>query len=366
MHFYDWVIIQEVSQMHKAKFVIETVTPLFIGGADQYDIKNEGLRVPSLRGAMRWWYRALLGSRINDIKEIYKNESEMFGSTDKKSTIIVRVSPSTGLKEGSYQKQWNYNIDYLFFSFRKTKSNPARPYYDEKSKFTIELLSRDKDSLEKASYLLWLLAHLGSIGSRSRRGAGSLNILSVNDEFSKPSNVEFFNKANSWKEYCQFMSKNLKNISDHFLKGFTDTGTDQFAILNSRTAEIYIKRSDYTKWLDALNDASMWLKEQRMNLKNRNPSNDLRPFLGLPMKKIKACSDSNKVERRSSPIWIAVARSESGKCFLRMCIFKSQFLPNFSGRFTDDRRTFQVNASYEQVLSKVLRSLEQEWEKVIW
>ena len=33
---------------------VDTITPLFIAGADQRNIENEGLRAPSLRGAMRW------------------------------------------------------------------------------------------------------------------------------------------------------------------------------------------------------------------------------------------------------------------------------------------------------------------------
>ncbi|MCD6363255.1 MAG: type III-B CRISPR module RAMP protein Cmr1, partial [Synergistetes bacterium] len=47
--------------MHKVSLEVETVTPLFIAGADQRNIGNEGLRPPSLRGLLRWWFRAALG-----------------------------------------------------------------------------------------------------------------------------------------------------------------------------------------------------------------------------------------------------------------------------------------------------------------
>ena len=39
--------------MHSVTLEVETITPLFIAGADQRNIENEGLRAPSLRGLLR-------------------------------------------------------------------------------------------------------------------------------------------------------------------------------------------------------------------------------------------------------------------------------------------------------------------------
>lgn len=46
--------------MQEATFDLQTVTPLFLAGADQ--TQAEFLRAPSLRGAMRYWLRALVGT----------------------------------------------------------------------------------------------------------------------------------------------------------------------------------------------------------------------------------------------------------------------------------------------------------------
>lgn len=41
----------------------EIITPMFLGGADNSPDAEPELRPPSIRGAMRWWFRTYL-SRI--------------------------------------------------------------------------------------------------------------------------------------------------------------------------------------------------------------------------------------------------------------------------------------------------------------
>jgi len=44
--------------MKKLSFMLETITPLFLSGNDQTTVE---LRAASIRGHLRYWYRALLG-----------------------------------------------------------------------------------------------------------------------------------------------------------------------------------------------------------------------------------------------------------------------------------------------------------------
>jgi len=44
--------------MKKLIFTLETITPLFLSGTDQSVVE---LRAASIRGHLRYWYRALLG-----------------------------------------------------------------------------------------------------------------------------------------------------------------------------------------------------------------------------------------------------------------------------------------------------------------
>ena len=42
--------------MDRAEITFKTVPPLLLAGADQ---KKAEMRVPSIRGQLRWWFRAL-------------------------------------------------------------------------------------------------------------------------------------------------------------------------------------------------------------------------------------------------------------------------------------------------------------------
>ncbi|MFH0988531.1 MAG: type III-B CRISPR module RAMP protein Cmr1 [bacterium] len=41
----------------KVTFKCEVITPMFLGGADP---DKPELRPPSIRGAMRWWFRTMI------------------------------------------------------------------------------------------------------------------------------------------------------------------------------------------------------------------------------------------------------------------------------------------------------------------
>ncbi len=49
-----------MSETPSLTVTLETVTPLFLGGADPRGAPE--LRAPSFRGAMRYWLRAALGT----------------------------------------------------------------------------------------------------------------------------------------------------------------------------------------------------------------------------------------------------------------------------------------------------------------
>ena len=77
--------------MQLQTFDVEIVTPCFLGGArDQAEWRGA-----SIRGQLRWWFRAVAGARFaGDLDKVREAEEEIFGSTRKSSA--VRVSPSRG------------------------------------------------------------------------------------------------------------------------------------------------------------------------------------------------------------------------------------------------------------------------------
>jgi CRISPR-associated protein Cmr1 len=73
----------------KLTVTLETVTPLFLGGAEQ----QPELRPASFRGALRFWLRALLGAHIGDnVEHVREAENRVFGSTNSASPITVRFN----------------------------------------------------------------------------------------------------------------------------------------------------------------------------------------------------------------------------------------------------------------------------------
>ncbi len=165
----------------------EVVTPLFLGGADQ----NSELRAASIKGALRHWYRAL------DV-DYRKREAGIWGDVRKgegqsrvwlslvgpeKPTVVSW--PEAGALRvfdvGSGRETRN-GVKYLGYTLQ-LPGNESRNAIAPGTRFTLEvvfpkweeLIARDHQAVIGA---VWLLGHVGSLGSRARRGLGSLEIRS--------------------------------------------------------------------------------------------------------------------------------------------------------------------------------------------
>src|SRR5436190_16235986 len=82
--------------MQEVTFTLQTITPLFLAGADQ--TKAE-LRAPTFRGLMRYWQRALIGGIVGTdargLQNVKKVETALFGATDRGSAIAIKVSAAS-------------------------------------------------------------------------------------------------------------------------------------------------------------------------------------------------------------------------------------------------------------------------------
>ncbi len=176
---------------------LETITPLFLGGAEPRG--EPELRPPAFRGAMRYWLRAALGASKSDdsagLEEIQKYEAEVFGSASEESgasAVGVRISydkkPSIRIYSGDKPRREDINgktvirptgRDYLYWSMKQTREEPAHQYFPPATAFDLHLVGRagaSRSAFDLALKALWLVIHLGGIGSRSRRAGGSLSV----------------------------------------------------------------------------------------------------------------------------------------------------------------------------------------------
>jgi CRISPR-associated protein Cmr1 len=117
---------------------LETITPLLMGGANARGTPE--LRPPSIRGALRYWFRAAAGGSVGEEK-FGLIENCVFGNASEKSPrsspiTIRKTAERFSLKKFSeiVEPQQNNQtrqsrkpgIAYLFFAARKTQDEPER------------------------------------------------------------------------------------------------------------------------------------------------------------------------------------------------------------------------------------------------
>lgn len=160
----------------------EVVTPLFMCGPNS---KPE-LRSPSLKGILRFWYRAVALPFFKKWQEVKQAEDELFGCASEalgKARVLLDISPVEGLNIVPAGQRWRnekFGFAYLGFGLIN-KGTVTRPYLSPGS-FSLMLNVRKVVRREVLTPLPWALKAmglLGGIGARSRRGFGSLTLKSL-------------------------------------------------------------------------------------------------------------------------------------------------------------------------------------------
>lgn len=174
------------------------VTPLFGAGADS---NNAELRLPSFKGVLRFWWRALAWQRcVGELGRIKAEEDALFGSTGTgQSRVIMRLVPSrlpnqvprskrltmpgTDAIVGDGARYLGYGVMEAFESRnRGTKAGElTRSCLPAPIDFTVlirtrELSDEQMKSLEDA---LIAMGILGGMGAKSRKGYGSTVLRSL-------------------------------------------------------------------------------------------------------------------------------------------------------------------------------------------
>lgn len=293
---------------------LEAITPVFISGADPKNIENEGIRPPSIRGLLRWWYRSLAGGMVNTAGQLLENENKIFGSTKVKSPIKV-ISKTTDRPKKIEQSLFRSYPNYLLFSIKLQNDKKERlQYYDKGSKFQVILQSEKDEELKIAAGAMWMLIYLGGIGARNRRGFGCLKVTDF-----KQTGIElpfnFINNASNINNLKQYMEGSLREIYSLYKKQLNYNGTynniNNYCILNSSKLTLYKEENDLNRLFD---DFKNVYKNFRNSERNRNRNN--LKFLGLPIKNLSG-------ERFASPLTFGVIELSNRKYAGRIIRFYS-------------------------------------------
>lgn len=285
---------------------LKTVTPAFIGGAHR---EQSELRPPSIKGLLRYWYRALDDHYV-------AREEKFFGSTERQSPCLLKIAGPAAWEEGStpwnpgalkLKEQYSAGIRYLGYSLAGNRQSRSRVGIETEREFELLITTKphvsesERQSVQRAWLAAtWLLVNVGGIGARSRRGFGSLQLVDWSG----------WNDCRSLPDLGQ--SKSIEEWQNKFREGLLTIKAwfpEEKSIHSKRTSitsDIALAAlTGEPTWEQALGAAGFCYQTFRKELKSRPE----KACFGLPIilgkgGKIKA----DQGERWASPLVLRIVR----------------------------------------------------------
>lgn len=166
---------------------LEVVTPI-LGGSTQTRAVDEVdvIRAATVRGHLRFWWRALYAARYSSAQELYERESQVWGraATDGggRSAVEIRIDVERhGAKDESDIDLQRTPGAYGLWPARAERrqgqvTKPPAPRRMPGTEFRLTLIAAASCEPEVRNALrAWIL--FGGYGSRTRRGLGSLTVV---------------------------------------------------------------------------------------------------------------------------------------------------------------------------------------------
>lgn len=347
--------------MDDLRVTIDFISPAFLGGPEARG--EPQLREASLRGALRYWLRALLCEQ--NISGLREKEGYVFGNTGQgggASAVIVRTQKGTSIKRKSVEEctqgfpkpqpgQPLPGIHYALFSMKANKGLNARTALT--GSFTLTLSRRlgvfSSRSMRNAYAALWCLTHLGSIGARSRRGFGAIQAISGT-------------AAPTWAKdlsSLEVQAANPESLRDEIEQGLQQikavlglptvyVSSSGYDMLAPGACKIFVVDQTFNSELHAVHQVVGALAKFRHL---RQPDYGLvktaltggsltgaveRAAFGLPIVfgfhdvPLRKPLEADPIKRRSSPLWIRPVRLVNGQYAVVIIFFKSDLLPSGS------------------------------------
>jgi CRISPR-associated protein Cmr1 len=327
---------------------------MFLSGADR---QTPELRPPSIKGALRFWWRAMNGHLVNTanggIPNLLKEDEKLFGGVNEggKSSVLVRVSM---IQEKSF---FGKDIDlskkglaYLFYILvhqqREREGYNASSNDSDKTKFKITLSSQCVDDLKKGVASFWLFTFLGGIGTRARRGAGAIAVTEVEDKFKILDNYLSFKPKNQ-ENMSDFIQRNLTIIKEQFPNAKKLQVSNEYSTIAPN--HIYISNNDFRTWEEVLNNIGKIMKDIRTTSTKTTKFTvfdlDKKSAFGLPI----GIRQDNPVnfmtnQRRTSPIWVSVIKNSQDRFQWIITHLRGDFMEN-GDKIVFDTKNRQMSQS---------------------
>ena len=237
-------------------FNFEIITPLVMAGASPAEPE---VREQSINGIFRWWFRFINAHKVSGVKELFDEESRVFGSQKEAKSFRMRVLDRDELK-GNFKAYLRMND--------ASRENIYRWAFSPEQTFTLniqeDLRAGIADELES---VIKFLSLLGGAGARWRRGFGSLMEADFIPSSDTPEGLV--------EEYKSVLQLNGKS----FRATYGDAGL--FMNLTSTSIFLVFPEGGFWKgWKGAMNS----LRERIYRpLKGKSESITIRGYRGSPL-----------------------------------------------------------------------------------
>lgn len=320
------------------------------------------MRPPSFKGALRFWYRAIaLSHHQNKIKKVRLDEEKLFGTTENQGLFLLKIRNIGSIKSSFQEEKWGNGELYLGYGLFD-KNKPSRHYLKENHKFEVTLLCKENnESINLLKEALIALGLFGGLGSRTRRGFGSISLETLKQD----------------GDICWQGPKNLEELEDKIKKFINNLGhlsdkLPEYSAFSNKSYVVIVDKADNSK--DLLNK----IGEEMLNFRKENRGNDgklawkaldaednkdypkthpKRVVFGLPhnyffkdqKRGIRIVPQNDKVYgRRASPLIIHIHKLEREYVGV-MLTLPARFLPEGVGISYDNKHTVPVNVDYRML-----------------
>ncbi len=301
------------------------VTPMFIGDGNQ---QATAIRPPSVKGALRFWWRALQWGKIRQnyetdeaaLQELHKKEARLFGcAADERKpdsgqgVFLLRIIKQPNLAE--WEEKWplkpinNLSPGSTFLGFGLFESGKGDDYQPHRrgiletknNKFTLRLdfkPTASKDDIASIEQALRVWGLFGGLGSRARRGFGAITLTELRHNNNTPLKV-----SHTQQQYEQTIAEHLtqfREITDYPpYTAFSGQASYKIFTLDKDARKVHNNiGTNYKRFRDEIGKA-----------------NKLRKCaFGLPLK------DHDDINRRASPLFFHVHELQDGT-FIGIALF---------------------------------------------
>ena len=225
----------------EARFSVEVITPLYGGGAALgINDPDFPIRSTSVRGQLRFWWRATRGAAQCETPEaLFKREREIWGSADTPSSTVIEVRAPEwkNLRKYIGPRDNNYGFGRFgseaYVLFPASAETSRHNLMQEGLQFEIKV-SFEKNFEKDVFCAFWAWANFGGLGARTRRGCGAL--------------------------FCKELAPAraaLESVSLWLKRGLTEYGLNlnvkrEWPVLSSQILTGAAKTTSMTAWSDAV------------------------------------------------------------------------------------------------------------------